>query len=104
MDLNLGTIEARAGAPRTHWYRVRLSSVPGGSSHHPLRGANSRQSLEYAFDLPLNVTHIHAWQPMLFSMLGGEVFLTLLLGHFLLNMALRFKSGCADWCCLSAAP
>ena len=47
---------------------------------------------EYAFDLPLNVANIKEWQPMPFALPGAKLFLALLLGFFLLNMALRF--GC----------
>jgi hypothetical protein len=43
---------------------------------------------EYALSLPLNVKYIEEWQPMTFNLLSGKIFLVLLLGLFLAQVAL----------------
>lgn len=42
---------------------------------------------EFAFSLPLNATSIIEWQSMPFQMAGGEIFLALLLGTILMQVA-----------------
>jgi len=44
-----------------------------------------------ASSLPVNVANVMEWQPMPFNLLGGKIFLALLLGFFLAQMALRFQ-------------
>ncbi len=46
---------------------------------------------EFAGSLPLNVTQIQEWQPMLFSLTGGKIFLALLLAFLLAQVVFRFK-------------
>jgi len=46
---------------------------------------------EFAFSLPLNVKYIGEWQSMPFDIIGGKMFLALLLGVFLLQVTLRYK-------------
>lgn len=43
-----------------------------------------------ASSLPLNVSNVMEWFPMPFNMLGGKLFLGLVLGYFVLHMVLRF--------------
>jgi hypothetical protein len=43
-----------------------------------------------ASSLPVNLANVIEWQPMPFNLLGGKIFLMLLLAFFLLQMALRF--------------
>lgn len=45
---------------------------------------------EYVRSLPINVANIYEWQPMPFSLPGAKLFLVLVLGFFVLQMALRF--------------
>lgn len=40
--------------------------------------------------LPVNIAQVLEWQPMPFNLPGGKLFLVLLLGFFLLQMALQF--------------
>ncbi len=83
MDLQLGSIETRRWSTAE---RIRIETafllclavLP--ITPYGVRIAAS--PFEYAFDLPLNVTHINEWLPMLFSLLGGKIFLALLLGFF----------------------
>lgn len=46
---------------------------------------------EFAFSLPLNVAGIQEWQPMPFNLLGGKVFLVLLLAFMLVQVAYRYS-------------
>jgi hypothetical protein len=46
---------------------------------------------EFASSLPLNVTQISEWQPMPFNVPGGKIFLALLLGFFLMQVAFKFS-------------
>jgi hypothetical protein len=41
---------------------------------------------EFAFSLPLNIKYINEWQSMPFSMVGGKLFLALLLGLFVMQI------------------
>lgn len=43
-----------------------------------------------ASSLPLNVSNVLEWFPMPFNLLGGKIFLGLVLGYFVLHMLLRF--------------
>jgi hypothetical protein len=45
---------------------------------------------EMAFSQPVNVASVLEWQPMPFNILGGKLFLALLLGFLLLQVAFRF--------------
>lgn len=45
---------------------------------------------EFAFSLPLNVKYIEEWQSMPFHILGGQIFLALLLGMILAQVMFRF--------------
>ncbi|MGH9772451.1 MAG: hypothetical protein ACRD4Q_12250 [Candidatus Acidiferrales bacterium] len=45
---------------------------------------------EFAFSLPLNVRYIDEWQPMLFNLTSGKIFLALLLGMILAQVMFRF--------------
>jgi hypothetical protein len=92
MDLHLGSIETRRWSIAE---RIRIESIfllcLAVLPITPYCARIAASPFEYAFDLPLNVAHIQEWQPMPFSMPWAKVFLTLLLGYFLLNMALRFN-------------
>jgi len=46
---------------------------------------------EFASSLPLNVTQILEWQPMPFNLPGGKIFLALLLGFFVMQVAFQFS-------------
>ncbi|MGA2961627.1 MAG: hypothetical protein ABSD96_08135 [Candidatus Korobacteraceae bacterium] len=92
-ELHVGSIEARRWSLAE---RIRLESIfllcLAVLPITPYGVRVSASPFEYAFDLPLNVANIKEWQPMPFSLPGAKLFLALLLGFFLLNMALRF--GC----------
>ncbi len=45
---------------------------------------------EYASSLPLNVAKIMEWQPMAFNLAGGKIFLALLLGFVVVQIAFRY--------------
>ena len=45
---------------------------------------------EFAFALPVNLAGIQEWQPMPFNLLGGKVFLVLLLAFVVVQIAFRF--------------
>ena len=51
---------------------------------------------EFAFSLPLNVAGIQEWQPMPFNLSGGKVFLALLLGFILVQVAFRIRWSLAE--------
>ena len=44
-----------------------------------------------AFSQPINVAHILEWQSMPFSLLGGKIFLALVLGFFIAQMIFNLK-------------
>jgi hypothetical protein len=92
MDLHLGSIEARRWSTAE---RIRIESIfllcLAVLPITPYGARVAASPFEYAFDLPLNVTHIQEWQPMPFSLTGGKIFLALLLGFFLINIAVRFS-------------
>lgn len=46
---------------------------------------------QVASSLPVSVAHIQEWRPMPFNMLGGKIFLALVLGLFVVQMALDLK-------------
>jgi hypothetical protein len=46
---------------------------------------------DMAFSQPINVAHILEWQSMPFSLLGGKIFLALVLGFFIAQMILDLK-------------
>jgi hypothetical protein len=51
---------------------------------------------EYAWSLPLNVTKIMEWQPMAFNLAGGKIFLALLLGFVVVQIAFRYTWNLAE--------
>jgi hypothetical protein len=51
---------------------------------------------EYASSLPLNVTKIMEWQPMAFNLAGGKIFLVLLLGFVVVQIAFRYAWNLAE--------
>ena len=46
---------------------------------------------DMAFSQPINVAHILEWQSMPFSLLGGKIFLALVLGFFIAQMIFNLK-------------
>ena len=93
-----GLMESRIGGIESHRWspaqRVRLefifliclSTIP--FTPYGLRMA--AYPFTVASSLPINVANVLEWQPMPFNLLGGKIFLALLLGFFLAQMALRF--------------
>jgi len=51
---------------------------------------------EYASSLPLNVAKIMEWQPMAFNLAGGKIFLALLLGFVVAQIAFRHTWNLAE--------
>jgi hypothetical protein len=51
---------------------------------------------EYASSLPLNVAKIMEWQPMAFNLAGGKIFLALLLGFVVAQIAFRYRWNLAE--------
>ncbi len=91
-ELRLGSIEARRWSIAE---RIRIESAfllcLAVLPITPYGTRVSASPFEFASDLPLNVANIYEWQPMPFALPGAKLFLALLLGFFLLNMALRFR-------------
>ena len=52
---------------------------------------------EFASSLPLNVTQILEWQSMPFNLAGGKIFLALLLGFVVAQVALRYSWKLAEF-------
>lgn len=88
----LGAIEAKQWTPKE---RMRLEFVfllclavlpitPYGTelAAFPLRLSSS---------IPMSVAHIAEWQPMPFNLLGGKIFVALVLGFFVIQMAFDLK-------------
>ncbi|MGH9496875.1 MAG: hypothetical protein ACRD3B_17900, partial [Candidatus Sulfotelmatobacter sp.] len=46
---------------------------------------------DVAFSQPIGVSHVQEWQPMPFNMLGGKIFLALVLGFFVVQMIFDLK-------------
>jgi len=86
----VGAIEARPWTPAE---RIQLELVFLLSlAVLPLTPYGAQLAV-YPFDMawsqPLNVSHILEWQPMPFNIAGGKLFLGVVLGLFLAQMALR---------------
>lgn len=90
VELNLGGIEARRWTAEE---RCRISFIfllcVAVTPITPYGVRVAASPFEYAFDLPLNVAHILEWQPMPFNIVVGKLFLFLLIGFIIAQVALR---------------
>jgi hypothetical protein len=91
VEFHVGDIEAHRWS---YTDRVRLSIVfalcAGATLVTPYGTKLARYPFEVAFSLPLGVANVIEWQPMPFNLLAGKVFLVLLLGFAVLQIAYRF--------------
>src|SRR5258708_38534789 len=91
MESRIGGIESHRWSPAQRVrlefiFLICLSTIP--FTPYGLRMA--AYPFTVASSLPINVANVLEWQPMPFNLLGGKIFLALLLGFFLAQMALRF--------------
>jgi hypothetical protein len=92
MDLRIGSIEAQrwSAKERIHLEVVILlclAAIP----MTPYGTRLAAYPFTVASSLPINVANVLEWRPMPFNLTGGKIFLVLLLGFFLAQMALRFS-------------
>lgn len=91
-EFRLGGIEGKKWTARE---RVRLESVVLLClAVLPITPYGSRLAVfpfDVAFSQPIGVSHVQEWQPMPFNMLGGKIFLALVLGFLVVQMALNLK-------------
>ena len=91
IDFRIGSIEARrwSAKERVHLevaFLLCLAAIP----LTPYGTRLAAYPFTVASSLPVNLANVLEWQPMPFNLLGGKLFLALLLGFFLAQMALRF--------------
>jgi len=91
MEFQIGDIEARCWSP---FDRLRLAIVfvlcTCVTLITPYGAAIAKFPFEFAFSLPVNIANIIEWQPMPFDAAAGKVFLALLLGFIVVQVAYRF--------------
>jgi len=92
MSFRIGSIEARrwTAQQRIHLevaFLLCLAAIP----LTPYGTRLAAYPFTVASSLPVNLANVLEWQPMPFNLLGGKIFLALLLGFFLVQMALRFS-------------
>jgi hypothetical protein len=87
VEFHWGSIEARRWSPAE---RIRLATVLLLSlvaiPFTPYGTRLAAYPFTVASSLPLNVGNILEWQPMPFNVLGGKLFLAIVLGFFLVQM------------------
>jgi hypothetical protein len=91
-EFRVGAIEAKKWTPkervRLEWVFLLCLAVL------PITPYGTRLAM-YPFDMafaqPINVANVLEWQPMPFNLGGGKIFLALVLGFFLVQMALNLK-------------
>ena len=87
VEFRWGGIEARRWSPSE---RIRLESVLlvslAAIPFTPYGTRLAAYPFTVASSLPLNVGNILEWQPMPFNVLGGKLFLAVVLGFFLVQM------------------
>ncbi len=91
MNFRMGSIEARrwSAKERVHLeaaFLLCLAAIP----LTPYGTRLATYPFTVASSLPVNLANVLEWQPMPFNLLGGKLFLALLLGFFIAQMALRF--------------
>jgi hypothetical protein len=89
-NFRIGGIEARPWSPKerrqlSFVFLLCLCVLP----FTPYGTELCAYPFEVASSLPLNVAHISEWQSMPFNLLGGQIFLGLVLGFLIVQMALR---------------
>ena len=91
-EFHLGGIEARSWTPKE---RVRLELVfLLCLAVLPITPYGTKLAVfpfDIAFSQPVGVSHVQEWLPMPFNMLGGKMFLALVLGFFVVQTALNLK-------------
>ncbi|HVB55828.1 MAG TPA: hypothetical protein VNE63_05255 [Candidatus Acidoferrales bacterium] len=90
-EFQIGGIEAKKWTPAERRsiscvFLLSLLALP----ITPYGARIAASPFEFAFSLPLNVKYIEEWQSMSFSLLGGQIFLALLLGIILAQVMFRF--------------
>jgi hypothetical protein len=91
LEFHIGDIEAHRWS---YSDRLRLSVVlalcAGATLVTPYGTKLARYPFDVAFSLPLGVANVIEWQPMPFNLVAGKMFLVLLLGFAVLQIAYRF--------------
>ncbi|HSZ21186.1 MAG TPA: hypothetical protein VK770_15435 [Candidatus Acidoferrum sp.] len=91
LEFHTGDIEAHRCS---YSDRLRLSVVlalcAGATVITPYGTKLAKYPFDVAFSLPLGVANVIEWQPMPFNLMAGKVFLVLLLGFTVLQIAYRF--------------
>jgi hypothetical protein len=92
VDFRCGSIEARrwTAAERIRLEVVLLLSL-AAIPFTPYGTRLAAYPFTVASSLPLNVGNILEWQPMPFNVLGGKLFLAIVLGFFLVQMMAQLK-------------
>jgi hypothetical protein len=90
-EFRLGSIEARQWSPADRLrlefvFLLCLAAIP----FTPYGTETAAYPFEVASKLPQGVANVAEWQPMPFNILQGKIFLALILGFFVAQMALRF--------------
>jgi hypothetical protein len=90
-DLRLGNIEARrwSMAERLRLEIVLFASI-AALTITPYGTQLAMYPFHVASSLPVGVANVSEWQSMPFNILGGKIFLALVLGFFVAQMAWRF--------------
>lgn len=92
VEFQKGSIEAKRWSPKE---RRSLSLIfllcLGVLPITPYGTRLAAYPFNMAFLQPLNVANIQEWQPMPFQILGAKIFLALVLGFFVVQMAFKFR-------------
>jgi hypothetical protein len=91
-EFRLGAIEAQRWSPRERirlefTFLLCLAAIP----FTPYGTQLAAYPFTVASSLPVNMANILEWQPMPFDLIGGKLFLALVLGFFVCQMATRFS-------------
>ena len=90
-DFHIGNIEIRAWSQRQ---RLQLSLVfllcVAALAVTPYGTRLASYPFQYLSSLPLNLTHIDEWHPMIFSSFGPKLFLALVLGVLIVQVLFQF--------------
>lgn len=91
VEFQKGSIEAKRWSPRERRSLLLIFTLClAVLSVTPYGARLAAYPFNMAFSQPLNVANIQEWQPMPFQILGAKIFLAIVLGFFLLQMAFDF--------------
>lgn len=91
VKFHFGDIEAcRWSAPDRLQLMIVLALCTGAALITPYRASLAKYPFEVAFSRPLGVANVVEWRPMPFNLLAGKIFLVMLLGIIVLQIAYHF--------------